>query len=106
MTKDPFKHPGTSIENFLRWTSESRINVRKRKLGYFSASVRHAAANDDGTFGYKINARYSENGEYEIDDTTALQTGGQLLDKATGYNVDATFILDLLLVLKLQLKLE
>ena len=56
----------------------------------FQASVRHAAANDSGTFGYKINARYSENGEYEIDETTALQTGGQLLEKATGYNVDAT----------------
>ena len=46
--------------------------------------------NDSGTFGYKINARYSENGEFEIDETTALQTGGQLLEKAEGYNVDAT----------------
>ena len=49
--------------------------------------MRHAAANDGGTFGYKINARYSENGEYEIDEATALQTGGQLLEKANGYNV-------------------
>jgi len=90
MTKDPFKYPGTSIEVSSGGLANQESMLGKGNWDIFQASVRHAAANDDGTFGYKINARYSENGEYEIDDTTALQTGGQLLDKATGYNVDAT----------------
>ncbi len=90
MTKDPFKHPGTSIEVSSGGLANQESMLGKGNWDIFQASLRHAAANDDGTFGYKINARYSENGEYEIDDTTALQTGGQLLDKATGYNVDAT----------------
>ena len=90
MTKDPFKHPGTSFEVSSGGLANQESMLGKGNWDIFQASVRHAAANDDGTFGYKINARYSENGEYEIDDTTALQTGGQLLDKATGYNVDAT----------------
>ena len=90
MTKDPFKHPGTSFEVSSGGLANQESMLGKGNWDIFQASVRHAAANDDGTFGYKINARYSENGEYEIDDTTALLTGGQLLDKAQGYNVDAT----------------
>ncbi len=90
MTKDPFKHPGTSFEISSGGLSNQESMLGKGNWDIFQALVRHAAANDDGTFGYKINARYSENGEYEVDETTALQTGGQLLEKATGYNVDAT----------------
>ena len=90
MTKDPFKHPGTSFEISSGGLANQESMLGKGNWDIFQASVRHAAANSDGTFGYKINARYSENGEYEIDDATALQTGGQLLDKAMGYNVDAT----------------
>ena len=90
MSKDPFKYPGTSIEVSSGGLANQESMLGKGNWDIFQASLRHAAANEDGTFGYKINARYSENGEYEIDDPTALQTGGQLLEKATGYNVDAT----------------
>ena len=90
MSKDPFKYPGTSMEISSGGLANQESMLGKGNWDIFQASVRHAAANDSGTFGYKINARYSENGEYEIDETTALQTGGQLLEKATGYNVDAT----------------
>ena len=90
MTKDPFKHPGTTFEISSGGLANQESMLGKGNWDIFQATVRHAAANSDGTFGYKINARYSENGEYEIDDATALETGGQLLDKAMGYNVDAT----------------
>jgi len=90
MTKDPFKHPGTSFEISSGGLANQESMLGKGNWDIFQASVRHAAANSNGTFGYKINARYSENGEYEVDDATALAAGGQLLDKATGYNVDAT----------------
>ena len=90
MSKDPFKHPGTSIEISSGGLANQESMLGKGNWDIFQASLRHAAANDSGTFGYKINARYSENGEYEIDEATALLTGGQLLEKANGYNVDAT----------------
>ena len=90
MSKDPFKYPGTSIEISSGGLANQESMLGKGNWDIFQASLRHAAANDGGTFGYKINARYSENGEYEIDEATALQTGGQLLEKANGYNVDAT----------------
>ena len=90
MSKDPFKYPGTSIEISSGGLANQESMLGKGNWDIFQASLRHAAANDSGTFGYKINARYSENGEYEIDEATALQTGGQLLEKANGYNVDAT----------------
>ena len=90
MSKDPFKYPGTSIEISSGGLANQESMLGKGNWDIFQASLRHAAANDSGTFGYKINARYSENGEYEIDESTALQTGGQLLEKASGYNVDAT----------------
>ena len=90
LSKDPFKYPGTSIELSSGGLGNEDGILGKGNWDVFQASLRHAAANDSGNFGYKINARYSENGEYQIDEATALQTGGQLLDKATGYNVDAT----------------
>ena len=93
MSKDPFKYPGTSIEISSGGLANQESMLGKGNWDIFQASLRHAAANDSGTFGYKINARYSENGEYEIDETTAQQTGGQLLEKAEGYNVDATLYL-------------
>ena len=90
ISKDPFKYPGTSVELSSGGLGNEESMLGKGNWDIFQASLRHAAANDDGTFGYKINARYSENGEFEIDEATSLQTGGQLLDKANGYNVDAT----------------
>ncbi len=90
ISKDPFKYPGTSVELTSGGLGNKESLLGKGNWDIFQASLRHAAANSDGTFGYKINARYSENGEFELDESTSLQTGGQLLDKANGYNVDAT----------------
>mgnify|MGYP006214494509 FL=1 len=73
MSKDPFKYPGTSIEISSGGLANQESMLGKGNWDIFQASLRHAAANDGGTFGYKINARYSENGEYEIDEATALQ---------------------------------
>ena len=103
--KRSFKHPGTSIEISSGGLANQESMLGKGNWDIFQASL-DAAANDSGTFGYKINARYSENGEYEIE-TTALLTGGQLLKKqrvqCRCYTILQTFIrLKLLLKLVFQ----
>ena len=55
LSKSPFKHPGTSIE------------VGAGTLNAYNGAVRHAGANDKGTFGYKINANYQYSDEWDYD---------------------------------------
>ena len=53
MSKDPFKYPGTSIEISSGGLANQESMLGKGNWDIFQASLRHAAANDSGTFGYK-----------------------------------------------------
>ncbi len=55
ITKTPIQHPGTSVE------------IMGGELSTFGTTVRHAARNEKGTFGYKINAQYKRGDEFVLD---------------------------------------
>ena len=59
ISKDPFKHPGTTVELIYG----SRAN---KKVG-----IRHAGKNDPETFGYKFNFRYQEGRDFTLDPNDA-----------------------------------
>jgi len=66
ITKNPFDHPGTTIE------------VGAGELNTFISSFRHAGHNAAKTFGYKINASYNKGDEFTLDPndpTDASQIG-------------------------------
>mgnify|MGYP005705993843 CR=1 FL=1 len=91
VSKDPFSYPGTSVEISSGGRSNGNTLLGEGNWDTFSASMRHAAAKNDGKFGYKINVRYSEAGEFlRSDDNIAQNGGSQLLDKGDGFNADAT----------------
>lgn len=55
ITKNPIDHPGTTIQ------------VGGGELSTFLSAVRHAGANENKTFGYKINATYNRGNEFTLD---------------------------------------
>lgn len=55
ISKDPFRHPGTTTE--LIYGERST----------FKAALRHAGHNEKATFGYKINARYGSGEDFVLD---------------------------------------
>ncbi len=55
ISKDPFKHPGTTVE-LLYGSRETK------KIG-----LRHAGKNDTDTFGYKFNFRFQEGSDFTLD---------------------------------------
>lgn len=55
ISKDPFRHPGTTAELIYG------------ELNTFKAAVRHAGYNKDATFGYKINARYGSGDDFTLE---------------------------------------
>lgn len=55
ISKNPIDHPGTTIQ------------VGGGELSTFISSVRHAGANANKTFGYKINANFNRGGEFNHD---------------------------------------
>ena len=55
ITKNPIDHPGTTIQ------------VGGGELSTFLTAVRHAGANENKTFGYKINATYNRGNEFTLD---------------------------------------
>lgn len=59
ISKDPFKHPGTTVELIYG----SRAN---KKIG-----IRHARKNDNETIGYKFNFRYQEGRDFTLDPNDA-----------------------------------
>jgi len=100
ITKDPFRHPGTSFE-----TSIGELNT-------FKFALRHAAHNEEKTFGYKFNVNYNRADEWGLDVSdpidrntigtfqnnivdpingdTVRNTGGRLADDNIGYGVNGT----------------
>ncbi|GIR98317.1 MAG: hypothetical protein CM15mP101_06870 [Flavobacteriaceae bacterium] len=74
--------------------------------------MRHAVSNDDGTFGYKINARYSENNEFKLTDQ-AYESLGQSSDifdpigfSPTGYDTGVISLIKHILSMLMRLLLE
>lgn len=55
ISKDPFRHPGTTIE--LVGGEHSTLK----------GAVRHAGYTDDGRFGYKVNARYGQGNDFRLE---------------------------------------
>lgn len=55
ITKNPIDYPGTTIQ------------VGGGELSTFLSAVRHAGANENKTFGYKINATYNRGDEFTLD---------------------------------------
>ena len=55
ISKNPIDHPGTTFE------------VVGGELNTFGVTARHAGANADKTFGYKINAHYKRGDEFTLD---------------------------------------
>ena len=100
LTKDPFDYPGTTVE--LVGGNQST----------FRSTIRHAGHNAAKTFGYKINALYSNADAWSLDPKdstdaatlaafqnniidplngeTVTTTGGNLNEKILGYNASAS----------------
>ena len=55
LTKSPIDKPGTTVEVF------------GGELNTFGTSLRHAWSNENKTFGYKINARYTSGDDFALD---------------------------------------
>lgn len=55
ISKDPFRHPGTTAELIYG------------EMNTFKAAVRHAGHNEKATFGYKINARYGSGDDFALE---------------------------------------
>ena len=73
-SKDPFKYPGSTLQlqagaigNGGTLFKGGFVNL-KGNLNMKSVYFRHAVSNEDKTFGYKFNFRYSENGEFNLSD--------------------------------------
>jgi len=58
ITKKPIDYPGTTIEMY------------GGNLSSMGGSIRHAARNDEKTFGYKINARFNKGNDFTLDSDT------------------------------------
>ena len=110
ISKNPFDFPGTSVQVSSGGLDNEESVIAKGSWDILNVAMRHAVSNDDGTFGYKINARYSENNEFKLTDQayeslgqssaifdpigfspTGYDTGGDIIDKAHTFNADATF---------------
>lgn len=59
ITKNPIDYPGTAIE------------LMGGELNTFGASIRHAGAKKDKTFGYKVNFSYKQGDEFSLDQSNA-----------------------------------
>jgi outer membrane receptor for ferrienterochelin and colicins len=100
ITKNPFKYPGGTIE------------VSGGNLNTLRISARYAGHTDNYKFGYKVNAMYMTNGEWELDPAdstdaatmstfqdaivdpvngdTVRYTGGQLTNRGFAYGTNLT----------------
>tara|TARA_Y100000768_G_scaffold137006_1_gene101975 strand:- start:506 stop:3496 length:2991 start_codon:yes stop_codon:yes gene_type:complete len=67
LSKSPIDHPGTTAETWAGTQSN------------FGGAFRHAEANSDGTFGWKVNVRYNRGDEFGLD---PLQDADQISDLA------------------------
>lgn len=84
-TKNPFDYAGTTIQVSSGGITKfggsilagSAKNVQSN-WNLLDVNFRHADHNEDKSFGYKINARYSENSDWLVGDQTSQALGGEL----------------------------
>ena len=84
-TKNPFDYAGTTIQVSSGGITKfggsilagSAKNVQSN-WNLLDVNFRHADHNEDKSFGYKINARYSENSDWLVGDQTSQAIGGEL----------------------------
>ncbi len=84
-TKNPFDYAGTTIQvssgGITKYGGSilagSAKNVQSN-WNLLDLNFRHADHNEDKSFGYKINARYSENSDWLVGDQTSQTIGGEL----------------------------
>lgn len=55
ISKDPFRHPGTTVEAIYGERNTKKI------------AIRHAGHNESAKFGYKVNARYGNGDDFHLD---------------------------------------
>ena len=95
-TKDPFEYPGTTVQvssGGINNSGGSIIAGRAKKVesnwSLFNVNLRHADHNQDKTFGYKINLKYSENNDWLVGEDTQDFLGGEL-PLMTSFNFDTS----------------
>jgi len=60
ISKDPFDHPGTTVELIYG------------ELSTFKAAIRHAGHSENRKFGYKVNARYGSGTDFTLDPSNPI----------------------------------
>ncbi len=80
LSKDPFKHPGTSIELHTGGFEKNG----SFDMNMFKMNFRHAVSNDDNTFGYKFNLKYGENEDFDLAESATSQFVKEIRDAASG----------------------
>ena len=80
LSKDPFKHPGTSIELHTGGFEKNG----SFDMNMFKMNFRHAVSNDDNTFGYKFNLKYGENEDFDLAESASSNFVNTITDAATG----------------------
>ena len=80
LSKDPFKHPGTSIELHTGGFEKNG----SFDMNMFKMNFRHAVSNDDNTFGYKFNVKYGENEDFDLAESASSNFVNTITDAATG----------------------
>ena len=80
LSKDPFKHPGTSIELHTGGFEKNG----SFDMNMFKMNFRHAVSNDDDTFGYTFNLKYGENEDFDLAESASSNFVNTITDAATG----------------------
>jgi outer membrane receptor for ferrienterochelin and colicins len=83
LRKDPFKHPGTSIELHTGGFEKKG----SFDMNMFKMNFRHAVSNDDNTLGYKFNLKYGENEDFDLAESASSIFVNTITDAATGRDV-------------------
>jgi outer membrane receptor for ferrienterochelin and colicins len=80
LSKDPFKHPGTSINlQAGGFNKGGSFDMNMYKMDF-----RHAVSNDDNTFGYKFNLKYGENEDFDLAESTTSTFVNEIKDARSG----------------------
>lgn len=80
LSKDPFKHPGTSIS----LQSGGFEKSGSFDMNMFKMNFRHAVSNDENTSGYKFNLKFVENEDFDYPASSTSQIVNEVKDANTG----------------------
>lgn len=95
-TKNPFDYPGTTVQitsgginNDGGSIVSGNVKSIESNWNLFNVNLRHADHNDDKSFGYKINLKYSENSDWLVGEDSEDLLGGEL-PLMTSFNFDTS----------------